>query len=165
MILNIIKLARELWTSIRFSFPIIGHLDFLEHFKFLTCFVSSFTIFLSTFYFYTINKLQCPLTFPKYQFRFCECDLLERDFHNFFYISEFELNRLCVSRYNDTDIQHYDYLYVDSEIMFSDYMQTKSNDKGTGMSWVTNMNRFSIKIIFRSPSNDNIWWCWRKQRC
>ena len=79
-----------------------------------------------TFYFYTRNRSHCPLTFPRYQFRFCECDLLERDFHKFFNIPEYELNRLCVSRY-DTDI-----LYVNSTIQFSNYMQTGNNDKGTG---------------------------------
>ena len=162
VILNIIKLSRELWTSRKFSFPKIRQLYFRETFKLLICFIASFAIFLMTFYFYIINRAQCPLTFPKYQFRFCECDLLERDFHKFFYIPEYELNRLCVSRYNNTDMQHYDYLYVDSEILFSDYMQTKNNDKGTGMGHKCDQ-RFH-KIIFRSPSDDNNWGYWRKSR-
>ena len=68
----------------------------------------------------------CPLTFPKYQFRFCECDLLERDFHKFFSIPKYELNRLCVEHLNNPDI-----LYVDSAIQFSNYMKTRNNDKGT----------------------------------
>ena len=120
-----IKLAREFLSSIRFSYRIIGHKNFLEHFKFLICFVASFAIFLLTFYFYTTNRAQCPLTFPKYQFRFCECDLLERDFHQFFNIPEYELNKLCVNHLDNPDI-----LYVDTEIQFSNYMQSRNNDKG-----------------------------------
>ena len=135
VVLNIIKLGRELWSSRKFSFPLIGQMDFLEHFKFLICFLASFAIFSLTFYFYTINRARCPLTFPKYQYRFCECDLLERDFHKFYNIPEYELNRLCVSRYNNTDTQphDYDYDYMDSAILFSDYMQTRNTDKGKGL--------------------------------
>ena len=124
VVLNTIKLARDFLTSRRLSFK-IGFLDFWELFKFLICFVSSFTTMFLSFYFYTRNRSHCPLTFPRYQFRFCECDLLERDFHKFFDIPDYELNRLCVSRY-DTDI-----LYVNSTIQFSNYMQTGNNDKGT----------------------------------
>ena len=126
-VLNIIKVAREVLTSKRFSYPNTGHLNFLELFKFLTCLVPGFAIMLLTFYFYTRNWAQCPLSFPKYQFRFCECDLLERDFHKFFDISEYELNRFCVIHRDNPDI-----LYVDSAVKFSHYMQTKDNDEGTG---------------------------------
>ena len=126
MVLNILKLAREFLSSRMFSSRIIGHLNFLEHFKYLICFVASFAIFLLTFYFYSRNRAQCPLTFPKYQFRFCECDLLERDFHQFFNIPEYELNKRCVNHLDNPDI-----LYVDSAIQFSKYMKTRNNDTGT----------------------------------
>ena len=126
MILNIAKLGREFLTLRMFSFSNIGQLNFMETFKCLICFVISSTIFLLTFYFYTINRARCPLTFPKYQFRFCECDLLERDFHKFLNIPEYELNRLCVNHLDNPDI-----LYVDSVIQFSNYMKTRNNDKGT----------------------------------
>ena len=124
MVLNIIKLARQYLTSRMFSFSNIGQLNFMETFKCIICLLVSFAIFLLIFYFYTENRARCPLTFPKYQFRFCECDLLERDFHKF-YIPEYELNRFCVNHLDNPDI-----LYVDSAIQFSNYMQTKNNDKG-----------------------------------
>ena len=123
MILNIAKLGREFLTLRMFSFSNIGQLNFMETFKCLICFVISSTIFLLTFYFYTINRARCPLTFPKYQFRFCECDLLERDFHKSLNISEYELNRLCVFRYDN------DYVYVDSAVQFSKNMQSINNHK------------------------------------
>ena len=125
MVLNIIKLARELWTSRRFSSPVFGQLSFLELLIFLICFASSFAIFLLTFYFYTANRARCPLTFPNYQYRFCECDLLERDFHKFLNIPEYELNRLCVDHLDNPDT-----LYVDTVVQFSKYMQTRNSDKG-----------------------------------
>ena len=128
MVLNIIKLARVFLNSRRFSFPLIRQLDFFEHFKFLICFTASFAIFLLTFYFYTRNIARCPLTFPNYQYRFCECDLLERDFHKFLNIPEYELNRLCVDHLDNPDI-----LYVDTVIQFSNYMQTRNSDKGKGI--------------------------------
>ena len=130
VVLNAIKLARDLLTSRRLSFK-IRLLDFWELFKFLICFVSSFTTMFLTFYFYTRNRSHCPLTFPRYQFRFCECDLLERDFHKFFNIPEYELNRLCVSRYEDL-LKFNDVLYVDSSVQFSNYMQTTNHKKGNG---------------------------------
>ena len=42
------------------------------------------------------------------------------------YFFLFELNRLCVSRY-DTDV-----LYMDSEVQFSNYMGTRNSMKGAG---------------------------------
>ena len=125
VVLNIIKLARQFLTSRMFSFSNIGELNFMETFKCLICFLASFAIFLLTIYFYTINRTRCPLTFPNYQFRFCECDLLERDFHKFLNIPEYELNRFCVNHLDNSDI-----LYVDSAIKFSQYMQTRNDDKG-----------------------------------
>ena len=124
MVLNIVKLARQFLTSRMFSFSNIGQLNFMETSKCLICFLVSFATFLPTFYFYTINRARCPLTFPKYQIRFCECDLLERDFHKSLIISEYELNRLCVSRYDN------DYVYVDSAVQFAKNMQSRNNDKG-----------------------------------
>ena len=121
-----IKLARKFLPSRMFSFSNIGQLKFMDTFKCLICFLASFAIFLLTIYFYTANSAQCPLTFPKYQFRFCECDLLERDFHKFLNIHDYELNRLCVNHLNNPDA-----LYVDSQIQFSKYMQTTNNDKCT----------------------------------
>ena len=125
MVLNIIKLARQ-YLAIRrmFSFSNIGQLNFIETSKCLLCFVASFATFLLTFYFYTANRARCPLTFPNYQFRFCECDLIERDFHKFLNIPEYALNRLCVSRYDN------DYVYVDSSVQFSKNMQSRISDKG-----------------------------------
>ena len=123
MVLNIVKLVRDFFTSRNKKNE---QLNFLELFIFFVCFVPSFMTILLTFYMYTANRVQCPVTFPKYQFRFCECDLLERDFHKFLYIPEYELNRLCVSRYDN------DVLYVDSAIQFSNYMQTRNNHKGRG---------------------------------
>ena len=84
----------------------------------------------------------CPLTFPEYQFRFCECDLLERDFHKFFSIPKYELNRLCVEHLNNPDI-----LYVDSAIQFSNYMKTRNNDKGTKKGGV-NQKSYCFNGIF-----------------
>ena len=135
VVLNIIKLARVFLNSRRFSFPLIRQLDFFEHFKFLICFTASFAIFLLTFYFYTRNIARCPLTFPNYQYRFCECDLLERDFHKFLNIPEYELNRLCVDHLDNPDI-----LYVDTVIQFSKYMQTRNTDKGKGMGYNRDQN-------------------------
>ena len=96
----------------------------MEVLKFLVCFMASFMIMLVTVYFYARNRIQCPLTFHKYQFRFCECDLLEKEFHKFFDIPEYDLNNLCKSRY-DNDIH-----YVDSPVQFSSNMQIRNNDKG-----------------------------------
>ena len=86
-------------------------------------------IMLLTFYFYNRNRIQCPLTFYKYQFRFCECDLLEKEFHEFFDIPEYDLNNLCKSRYEN------DILYVDSPVHFSSNMQIINNDKGKDFLW------------------------------
>ena len=117
IVLNIIKIFK-------FSNVNRGQINFMEVFKFLVCFAASFMIMLSTFYFYTINKAQCPITFPKYQFKFCECDFLEKDFHKFFNIPEYDLNNLCITRY-DNNI-----LYVDSPVQFSNYMKIRHDDKG-----------------------------------
>ena len=136
MVLNIVKVARQFLTSRMFSPSNIGQLNFIETSKCLICFVASFATFLLTFYFYTINRARCPLTFPNYQFRFCECDLLERDFHKLLNIPEYELNRFCANHLDNPDI-----LYVDSAIQFSNYMKTRNNDTGT----VIFMVRVSIK--------------------
>ena len=81
-------------------------------------------IMLLTFYFYTLNLAQCPLTFHKYQLTFCECDLLAREFHKFFDIPDYDLNNLCITRYENN------ILYVDSPVQFSNHMQIRNNDKG-----------------------------------
>ena len=117
IVLNIIKISR-------ISNMNPGQINFMEVFKFLVCFAASFMIMLSTFYFYTINKAQCPITFPRYQLRFCECDFLKKDFHKFFDIPEYDLNNLCITRY-DNNI-----LYVDSPVQFSNYMKIRNDDKG-----------------------------------
>ena len=117
IVLNIIKISR-------ISNMNRGQINFTEVFKFLVCFAASFMIMLSTFYFYTINKAQCPITFPRYQLRFCECDFLKKDFHKFFDIPEYDLNNLCITRY-DNNI-----LYVDSPVQFSNYMKIRNDDKG-----------------------------------
>ena len=131
VVINIIKLGKEFVTSRRrFLSRKFGQLHFLELFKFLVCFVASFMAMLFIFYIYIRNRAQCPLTFHKYQFRFCECDLLERKFHKI-YIPEYELNRLCVSRYEDL-LKFNDVLYVDSSVQFSNYMQTTNHKKGNG---------------------------------
>ena len=117
IVLNIIKIFE-------YSNVNRGQINFMEVFKFLVCFAASFMIMLSTFYFYTINKAQCPITFPKYQLRFCECDFLKKDFHKFFDIPEYDLNNLCITRY-DNNI-----LYVDSPVQFSNYMKIRNDDKG-----------------------------------
>ena len=51
---------------------------------------------------------------------------MERDFHKFLNIPDYELNRLCVNHLDNPDA-----LYVDSHVQFSKYMQTTNNDKGT----------------------------------
>ena len=118
IVLNIIRIFQHSYIMNR------GQINFMEVFKFLVCFAASFMIMLSTFYFYTTNKAQCPITFPKYQFKFCECDFLEKDFHKFFNIPEYDLNNLCITRY-DNNI-----LYVDSPVQFSSYMKIRHDDKG-----------------------------------
>ena len=121
IVLNIIKIIPKMFKNYKTRY---GHLQFWEIFKFLVCFMASFMIMLLTFYFYTLNLAQCPLTFHKYQLTFCECDLLAREFHKFFDIPDYDLNNLCITRYENN------ILYVDSPVQFSNHMQIRNNDKG-----------------------------------
>ena len=97
-----------------------GEMSFWEWFKFFACFVPSFMAMLFTFYLYTANKVQCPMTFYKYQSRFCECDLLERQFHKEQETSEYDLNMLCNTRYGT------DAIYVETSVLFSKYLPSSS---------------------------------------
>lgn len=97
-----------------------GEMSFWEWSKFFVCFVPSFMAMLFTFYLYTENKVQCPMTFYKYQSRFCECDLLERQFHKEQETSEYDLNMLCNTRYGT------DAIYVETSVLFSKYLPSRS---------------------------------------
>ena len=91
-------------------------MSFWEIFNFFFCFIPAFAMMTLVLSLYYTNQVHCPNTFPQYQWRLCECDLLELPHHTLHRTPEYELNTLCNSRYG-TDAQ-----YVDTTVLFSQYL-------------------------------------------
>ena len=89
-------------------------MPFLQWIKFFVCFLPSMILMMLTLYLHNQNQVQCPRTFFKYQLSFCECDLIEREFHKEQRTPEWELNELCNTRYATESV-----LYLDTNILFS----------------------------------------------
>ena len=105
-------------------------MSFWEIFNIFFCFIPAFATMTLVLSLYYTNQAHCPNTFPQYQWRWCECDLLELPHHRLHRTPEYELNTLCNSRYG-TDAQ-----YVESTVLFSQYLprhnQSSHESKATG---------------------------------
>ena len=124
--LDILRLVamyiQRIWKSKTNANPESRHMNFWELLKFNLCFIPSMMVLALVLYFYNVNYIQCPTTFYKYQFNYCECDLVERDYSN--QPSEFQLNSFCNDRYHTENI-----FYLSTSILFSRYLPRYNSDQ------------------------------------
>ena len=103
-------------------------MQFLEWIQFFVCFLPSMILMMLTLYLHNQNQVQCPRTFFKYQLSFCECDLIEREFHKEQRTPEWELNELCNTRYATESV-----LYLDTNVLFSVNLPSNNYEGNPGM--------------------------------
>ena len=125
--LNFLKLAvnfvQRLWKSKSSRL-----MDFWELLKFHLCFIPSTMTMALVLYFFNVNYIQCPTTFHQYQFQYCECDLVERNYIIQYQPSDFQLNKLCNDRYHTENI-----FYLSTSILFSQNLPRTYNPEQKGI--------------------------------
>ena len=130
MVINFLKVAADyvsIWIFKKGSLCKLT-MTFREWVFFFLCFIPSFITLGNILYYYNSNQFQCPRTFSKYQFQFCECDLIERKFHIEHQTSDYEMNSLCNRRYG-TNV-----MYVNSSILFTQFLPKTLPSGASGMS-------------------------------
>ena len=70
------NIVQRFWKSKSWTNLTSRSMDFWELLKFHLCFIPSTMALALVLYFYNVNYIQCPTTFYKYQFKYCECDLV-----------------------------------------------------------------------------------------
>ena len=142
--LNILKLGYDLlkvssvfpWKSksSQIQHSVKRRMQFLEWIQFFVCFLPSMILMMLTLYLHNQNQVQCPRTFFKYQLSFCECDLIEREFHKEQRTPEWELNELCNTRYATESV-----LYLDTNILFSVNLPSNNYEGNTGIEIIVSL--------------------------
>ena len=131
MVINFLKVAADyvnIWIFKKSSSYCLT-LTFWEWVTFFLCVIPTLITLGNILYYYNSNLIKCPRTFGKYQFQFCECDLIERKFHIEHQTSDYEMNSLCNTRYG-TDV-----MYVNSSILFTQYLPKTLLSGAPGMSY------------------------------
>ena len=116
------NIVQRFWKSKSWTNLTSRSMDFWELLKFHLCFIPSTMALALVLYFYNVNYIQCPTTFYKYQFKYCECELVERNYHIQDQPSELELNSFCNDRYDTENI-----FYLNTSILFSQYLPKTYN--------------------------------------
>ena len=151
------NIVQRFWKSKSWTNHTSRTMDFCELLKFYSCFIPSTMALALVLYFYNVNYIQCPTTFYKYQFKYCECDLVERNYHIQDQPSEFELNNFCNERYNTENI-----FYLNTTILFSQYLPETYNAGQKGINnqtfFMQMVNNVELPLsYFRPLCDDDIW--------